>query len=323
MSASSDRERVPQRQLGELMTGLGLITEEQLATVLEVQQRSKRPLGQIIVELGFASGAAVAHALAMQSGGALKTEYGFALGVHPDEESDADGDDETATGLPKLRLASGAVAPPVRETVPLVEDDGTETEAVEEPAALAALPAPVAEPDAVVEAVEAEELEQLDEAGAVHEAEVDEVDEVEEPEPSEEVVEVEPADEELPVAEPVEVVPEDVETPAEEAILAEELEPVVETDAAELLELRAEVERLETALAEAESAAAGDQERLRADVAKLESLLAETHETNEKRLSELWEERDNATTEIERLQTTLADAQGEREQELTRLREEH
>src|SRR5437588_11142604 len=144
MSASSDRERVPARQLGGLMTGLGLIAAGQLATVLEVQQRSKRPLGQIIVELGFASGAAVAHALAMQSGGALKTEYGFALGVHPDEESDADGDDETATGLPKLRLASGAVAPPVRETVPLFDesttDDGTETEAAGGPAAPAALP---------------------------------------------------------------------------------------------------------------------------------------------------------------------------------------
>src|SRR5215470_5794856 len=83
---SAEEERIPQRQLGELMTELGLISEEQLATVLEVQQRSKRPLGQIIVELGFASGAAVAHALAMQSGGALKTEYGFALGVNPEDE---------------------------------------------------------------------------------------------------------------------------------------------------------------------------------------------------------------------------------------------
>src|SRR5947207_6305211 len=89
MSASSDSERVPQRQLGELMTELGLISEEQLATVLEVQQRSKRPLGQIIVELGFASGAAVAHALAMQSGGALKTEYGFALGLSPEQRDAA------------------------------------------------------------------------------------------------------------------------------------------------------------------------------------------------------------------------------------------
>src|SRR5215475_10804913 len=99
---SAEEERIPQRQLGELMTELGLISEEQLATVLEVQQQSKRPLGQIIVELGFASGAAVAHALAMQSGGALRTEYGFALGAAPvDEETGAE---ETKAGLPKLRL---------------------------------------------------------------------------------------------------------------------------------------------------------------------------------------------------------------------------
>src|SRR5690242_15728623 len=108
---------MPQRQLGELMTELGLITEEQLATVLEVQQRSKRPLGQIIVELGFASGAAVAHALAMQSGGALRTEYGFALGVHP-EHAEAD---DAPGGLPKLRLAPTAVAPPARADVDAVE----------------------------------------------------------------------------------------------------------------------------------------------------------------------------------------------------------
>src|ERR1700755_549440 len=109
MSASS--ERMPQRQLGELMTELGLISEEQLATVLEVQQRSKRPIGQIIVELAFASGAAVAHALAMQSGGALRTEFGFALGVQPDQ-GDPDVD-ETRAGLPKLRLGAKAVTPEV------------------------------------------------------------------------------------------------------------------------------------------------------------------------------------------------------------------
>src|SRR5215831_19716231 len=119
MSASSGSERMPQRQLGELMTELGLITEEQLATVLEVQLQSKRPLGQIIVELGFASGAAVANALAMQSGGALKTEYGFALGVHPKH---SDGDDETNGGLPKLRLAPRAVQPAAR-TEPESEQD--------------------------------------------------------------------------------------------------------------------------------------------------------------------------------------------------------
>ena len=93
---SAEQERMPQRQLGQLMTELGLISAEQLATVLEVQQRSKRPIGQIIVELGFASGAAVAHALAMQSGGALRTEYGFALGVPP---VDGNADSEETAGL--------------------------------------------------------------------------------------------------------------------------------------------------------------------------------------------------------------------------------
>src|SRR5215468_7837757 len=116
---SAERERMPQRQLGELMTELGLISQEQLATVLEVQQQSKRPLGQIIVELGFASGAAVAHALAMQSGGALRTEYGFALGVAP---TDDDENGEEKAGLPKLRLAPTAVAPAARPDFEPVED---------------------------------------------------------------------------------------------------------------------------------------------------------------------------------------------------------
>src|SRR5437868_7931281 len=130
MSASSDTENTPQRQIGELMTELGLITAEQLATVLEVQHRSKRPLGQIIVELGFASGAAVAHALAMQSGGALRTEYGFALGVPPkDEEADPE---ETSGGLPKLRLAATAVAPLAQ---PASEPSEDVTEAAAEPEA--------------------------------------------------------------------------------------------------------------------------------------------------------------------------------------------
>jgi hypothetical protein len=122
MSASSDRERAPQRQLGELMTELGLISEEQLATVLETQQQSKQPLGQIIVELGFASGAAVAHALAMQSGGALRTEYGFALGIRSaPADGKADRGEARAT-LPKLRLAPTATQPR-RGPVPAPEHD--------------------------------------------------------------------------------------------------------------------------------------------------------------------------------------------------------
>ena len=165
MSASSERERLPQRQLGELMTELGLISEEQLATVLEVQQQSKRPLGQIIVELGFASGAALARCCAARckGSGALKTEYGFALGVPPKDE-----DVDVAAGpngsLPKLRLAPTAVAPPLRPSLEPVEGAID----VEEPAPVAALPAepePVdavaaeeIETDAPVEAIEVEEI---------------------------------------------------------------------------------------------------------------------------------------------------------------------
>src|SRR3954447_22028690 len=74
-------ERSRQTQLGELMTELGMITHEQLAVALEAQRESGRALGQLIVELGFSSGAAVAHALAVQNGGALRTEYGYALGL--------------------------------------------------------------------------------------------------------------------------------------------------------------------------------------------------------------------------------------------------
>src|ERR1700747_156577 len=143
MSASSERERMTQRQLGKLMTELGLISEEQLATVLEVQQRSKRPLGQIIVELGFASGAAVAHALAMQSGGALKTEYGFALGLPPKDE-EAETGEGTSGSLPKLPLAPPATSPAARPNLAPADDTETEdspaAEAAEEPAPLAALP---------------------------------------------------------------------------------------------------------------------------------------------------------------------------------------
>src|SRR6476646_314454 len=87
----------------------------------ERERMSKRPLGQIIVELGFASGAAVAHALALQSGGALKTEYGFALGAPPDSGDSPDAE-ETSTSLPKLRLAPTAVAPQVRSEPEPVED---------------------------------------------------------------------------------------------------------------------------------------------------------------------------------------------------------
>ncbi len=116
MSASSP-DRSQQRQLGELMSELGMITREQLAVALEAQRESGRALGQIIVEMGFASGAAVAHALAIQSGGALRTEYGYALGLPSRAAArGADGDERAAERdegrhamkIPKLRLVEAA-----------------------------------------------------------------------------------------------------------------------------------------------------------------------------------------------------------------------
>src|SRR5581483_4453986 len=225
MSASSEREPMPQRQLGELMTELGLISEEQLATVLEVQQQSKRPLGQIIVELGFASGAAVAHALAMQSGGALKTEYGFALGIAPvDEEDGARG------GLPKLRLAATAVAPPARPVVEPAED----SEPVDESA-----PATVEEHAEAAPAARVEEAEPVVEAEPVAEAE-----EIEKPEID--VSTAEPQEEAV-----VPEVEEGQEVEAEELLADAESSvepPPAGVDPPELQQLRADAERLQAAL---------------------------------------------------------------------------
>jgi chromosome segregation ATPase len=287
---------MPQRQLGELMTELGLIDEEQLAAVLEVQQRSKRPLGQIIVELGFASGAAVAHALAMQSGGALRTEYGFALGVLP-EEKDSDSD-ETGAGLPKLRLAPTASAPPARADIGSVEEQETadvpSEPADDQAASVGALPDP--------------EEESTEVERAEHPEEIDEVDEADEAQPVDAV-------EHAAAAAPVEIAPE-IEEPEIPLVVDPEPEP------AALDELPAEVERLEAALAEAQTTAAGEQERLEAALVSLEATLAETLVEREQEIARLREEHGHATAELERLESTLADAGTETEQELSRLREE-
>ena len=306
---------MPQRQLGELMTELGLISEEQLATVLEVQQQSNRPLGQIIVELGFASGAAVAHALAMQSGGALRTEYGFALGAPPvADEATAE---ETRTDLPRLRLAATAVAPPPRTNPEPVE--GGQGAAAAEPAAVDEQPEPAAipatpEPDEpesakvatdADEAVEAEEIPGAEETAAP------------EPEPEPEEVSAE--------------VPQSAEAP-----LAAEIDP------AELEQLRGEIGRLEAALAETQAAheqklaglrdeheqataelerlqaSAAEQDRLLAEIVRLEAALGEAQTTHEQNLNRLQEEREEAALELDALHASLAEAEkrhaGERDE---------
>jgi len=62
------------------MCEAGLITETQLEHALSVQQSTGRPIGEVIVTLGYASAGAVANALAEQHGGTLRTEYGVSTG---------------------------------------------------------------------------------------------------------------------------------------------------------------------------------------------------------------------------------------------------
>ena len=292
------------------MTELGLISEEQLATVLEVQQRSKRPLGQIIVELGFASGAAVAHALAMQSGGALKTEYGFALGLHP-EHGDPDAD-ETRAGLPKLRLAATAVVPARADDAPTDEpqtDDGAGVEAAEERVTLA-LPPAASEP----EPVEQDEHEQQ-----LAEIEVSEDTALADP------LEVARESEETTVAEPVEVVPEVEEVPVAEpeAVLDEygasaDRPLVAEPDPEELDQQRTELEELARLREEHEQA--------RSELERLQATLAETQMEREQERVRLRDEHEHAAAELERLRVTLAEAQtsaAELERRLDEEQERH
>ena len=77
MEAAHDNRR----QLGQLMVEEGILTSEQLMRALAEQDRTGQPLGEILVELGFASPGAVANSLAEQHGGLLKTEYGVSAGL--------------------------------------------------------------------------------------------------------------------------------------------------------------------------------------------------------------------------------------------------
>ena len=67
-------------RLGEVLVQHGVVTPQQLEVALQEQQETGRPLGEIIVDRGFAPGPMVAQALATQRGSMLKTEWGFATG---------------------------------------------------------------------------------------------------------------------------------------------------------------------------------------------------------------------------------------------------
>lgn len=53
--------------LGDLLVNTGAMDHEELAFALTEQTRTREKLGQIVVRLGFASDAAVRHALDMQA----------------------------------------------------------------------------------------------------------------------------------------------------------------------------------------------------------------------------------------------------------------
>jgi hypothetical protein len=76
------------RLLGRLLVQRGALTEEQLAAALAEQERTRRPLGTVVVDLGFVTPALVAQALATQHGGLLKTEYGYATGFEAEAAPD-------------------------------------------------------------------------------------------------------------------------------------------------------------------------------------------------------------------------------------------
>jgi hypothetical protein len=333
---------MPQRQLGELMTELGLISEEQLTTVLEVQQRSKRPIGQIIVELGFASGAAVAHALAMQSGGALRTEYGFALGVNP-EHGDA-GTDEATAGLPKLRLAPTAVVPPVRANLtPGEEPEAEQVDEIENAAEVAELEDTVAVTplEVVPETEESSDAEPEDVLGEPQSS-VDTPTEV-----ADDPVELERLNGEIEQAALVEdqaaAIAEQEERLQAEAARLEATLADASAREQELTRLREEHERatnelgqLQAVLAEAQASASEQERRLaeeqerhagdRSDLAaERDRLHDELGDALERLAAEgtAAAERERLLGDVDRLESALAAAQTAHEQELRDLREEH
>lgn len=75
MFDTNKKERILQpithSRLGELLVRGGMLTDEQLATALDIQRSSAEPkprLGSVIIEQGFASDESIAHGLARQMG---------------------------------------------------------------------------------------------------------------------------------------------------------------------------------------------------------------------------------------------------------------
>ena len=99
--------------LGELLVHRGLITAEQLDAGIAEQGRSPRPLGEILIALGFVSPATIAQALATQHGSLLKTEYGYATGFDSQRPAGVSGvPPATVEPLQAARVAPPPPLPP-------------------------------------------------------------------------------------------------------------------------------------------------------------------------------------------------------------------
>jgi hypothetical protein len=115
-----ESQTVRPARLGTLLVERGVVTDEQLAIGLEEQRRTGRPLGDVLIGLGFVSPALVAQSLATQRGGVAKTEYGIAIGAEagrpaaPVREPPVSTTQSRMPDAPLgagLRLAPGAAAP--------------------------------------------------------------------------------------------------------------------------------------------------------------------------------------------------------------------
>jgi len=143
-------------QLGQVLLDRGLLTEDQLEVGLAQHRWSGRPLGEVLIALGFVSEATIAQALATQHGGLIKTECGFAMGFGPRADAAPDGPPVSPpaaavgtswTSMPEVTAEPPAEPEPVATALPQLEVVAAPTpvEAFEERAKAAAAEARVLE----------------------------------------------------------------------------------------------------------------------------------------------------------------------------------
>ena len=124
---------IPWRPLGRLLVAKGLLSENELEVALEDQTLTGRRLGEILVELGCVTHAALSLALAEQYGIDLAAETGFGTGLRAQLERRLDEDREPGAGTrpdafgaaPMLALVTDANAPareePAVDPLPLAQ----------------------------------------------------------------------------------------------------------------------------------------------------------------------------------------------------------